>query len=156
MTWAGHEYLMIYKHAQNKCFLLKSGGLALWMTKNIHNILKEQEIKFEKNDIAVLYTDWITESINQNKKDWNEQMFWEQRLKEAIEKAPNLPWTTIKSARSVFNNITIELSKFMWYKHVQLDDITLIVLHYKAEQEFNNDVDEDIKKDFITEWNWNK
>jgi len=27
------------------------------MTKDIHKILKEQEIKFEKDDIAVLYTD---------------------------------------------------------------------------------------------------
>jgi|TARA_Y100001960_G_C14202990_1_gene600529 hypothetical protein len=25
MTGAGHEYLMIYKHDQNKCFRIKSG-----------------------------------------------------------------------------------------------------------------------------------
>lgn len=156
MTWAWHEYLMIYKHSQNKCFLLKSWWLALGMTKNIHNILKEQEIKFEKDDIAVLYTDWITEWINQNKKDWNEQMFWEERLKQAIENAPNLSWTNIKSARSVFNNITIELSKFMWYKPVQLDDITLLVIHYKWEWDLKNDVEEEIIQEYITEWNWNK
>jgi serine phosphatase RsbU (regulator of sigma subunit) len=87
--------------------------MALGMTKNIHKILKEQEIKFEQHDIAVLYTDGITEAINQNKKDGNEQMFGEQRLKEAIEKAPNIPGKNCKSARSVFNNITIELSRFM-------------------------------------------
>jgi len=156
MTWAGHEYLIIYKHSQNKCFLVKSWWLALWMTKNVHRILKEQEIKFELNDIVVLYTDWITEAINRNKKDWNEQMFGEQRLKEAIEKAPVLPWTNIKTARSVFNNITIELSKFMWYKHKQLDDITLIVIHYRWWQEIKNDVPEEIPETFITEWNWDK
>jgi len=43
--------------------------MALGMTKDISKILKEQEIKFEKNDIIVLYSDGITESINQNKKD---------------------------------------------------------------------------------------
>lgn len=154
MTWAGHEYLIIYKSNLDKCFLLKSGWLALWMTKDIHKILKEKEIKFEKDDIAVLYTDWITESINQNKKDWNEVMFGEQRIIEAIQKAPKTIWQNKKTARSVFNNITIELSKFMWYKHKQLDDITLVVVHYKWEEKIINDFSEDIPEDFITEWNW--
>lgn len=156
MTWAWHEYLMVYKQAQKKCFLVKSWWLALGMTKNVHKILKEQEIKFEKNDIAVLYTDGITEAINQNIKDGNEQMFWETRLKESIEKAPNLPGTDIKTARSVFNNITIDLSKFMWYKHVQLDDVTLVVIHYKWDQIIENDIPAEIPKDFITERDWNK
>lgn len=155
MTGAGHEYLIIYKNSQKKCFLVKSGWLALGMTKNVHKILKEQEIKFEKDDIAILYTDGITEAINQNKKDGNEQMFGEQRLKEAVEKAPNLPGQERKSARSVFNNITIELSKFMGYKHVQLDDITLVVMHYRWEKVVVDDFSENIGKDFLAEWYWN-
>ena len=154
MTGAWHEYLMIYKNELKKCFLVKSGWTALWMTKNIHKMLKEQEIKFEKHDIAVLYTDGITEAINQNKKDGNEQMFGEARLQKAIENAPQIPGTNHKSARSVFNNITIELSKFMWYKHVQLDDVTLVVVHYKWEENIQNDVNEEIPWEFITEWNW--
>lgn len=155
MTWAGHEYLIIYKNSQKKCYLVKSGWLALGMTKNVHKILKEQEIKFELDDIAVLYTDGITEAINQNRKDGNEQMFGEQRLKEAIEKAPDLAGQNRKSARSIFNNITIELSKFMGYKHVQLDDITLVVMHYRGDSVVKNDVPETIARDFITERDWN-
>jgi serine phosphatase RsbU (regulator of sigma subunit) len=155
MTWAGHEYLIVYKHNLNKCFKIKSWWLALGMTKNVHKILKEQEIRFELNDIVVLYTDWITECINQNKKDWNEVMFWEQRLIDAIEKSPTIPWAWIKTARWVFNNITIELSKFLWYKHRQYDDITLVVIHYNWGKSIVNDFSEDISKDFITEWNWN-
>jgi hypothetical protein len=42
-----------------------------------------------------------------------EEMFGEDRLVEAIEKAPNVPNKKYKSSRSIFNNITIELSKFM-------------------------------------------
>jgi serine phosphatase RsbU (regulator of sigma subunit) len=154
MSWAGHEYLIVYKHELKKCFLVKSGGLALWMTKDVHKILKEQEIKFEKNDIAVLYTDWITESINQNKKDWNEQMFGEKRIIEAIEKSPEISWKWIKTARWVFNNISIELSRFMWYKHKQLDDITLVVLHYRWNDIIENDFEEELSEEFITEWYW--
>lgn len=155
MTWAWHEYLMIYKHSKKKCFRVKSGWMALWMTKNIHKILKEQEIKFEEDDIIVLYTDWITEAINRPQKDWKEEMFLEQRLVEAIENSPETKEFWIKTARSVFNNITIELSKFMWYKYVKFDDITLAVVHYRWDKNIKDDFPEEISEDFITEWNWN-
>lgn len=155
MTGAGHEYLIIYKHKQGKTFRIKSGWVALWMIKDISKLLKEQEIKFEENDIIVLYSDWITEAINKSKKDWTEEMFLESRLEKSINNAPNVNNTDYKSARSVFNNITIDLSKFMWYKHVQLDDVTLAVIHYKwTDYEKNNDFPEKISNDFITEWNW--
>jgi len=38
---------------------------------------------------------------------------------------------------------------------VQLDDVTLAVIHYKPE-DFDESIDfpEEIKKDYITEWNW--
>jgi hypothetical protein len=82
-------------------------------------------------------------------------MFWEERLIGSINQAPNLDNQKYKSARSVFNNITIDLSQFMWYKHVQLDDITLAVLHYKGEDfDITSDFSDEIKEDFITEWTW--
>lgn len=157
MTWAWHEYLMIYKHKSGKTFRIKSGWVALWMIKDISKVTKEQEIKFEENDIIVLYSDWITEAINQSEKNWEEEMFGEDRLENAINTAPNIKNQKYKSARSVFNNITIELSKFMWYKHVQLDDVTLWVIHYKWDT-FNSEENysEEIKEDYITEWNWEK
>ncbi len=155
MTGAWHEYLMIYKHKQNKTFKIKSWWVALWMVKDISKIVKEQEIQFEENDIIVLYSDWITEAINKPKKDWSEQMFTENRLEESINNAPNVNRKNYKSARSVFNNITIDLSKFMWYKHTQLDDITLAVIHYKwNDYDKNVDFPEEISEDYITEWNW--
>jgi len=155
MTWAWHEYLMIYKQRQKKTYRIKSWWVALWMIKNITKLLKEQEIKFEKWDLLILYSDWITEAINKPKRDWNEIIFWEDRLEEAINTSPNMPWKNYKSARSIFNNISISLSKFMWYKHVQLDDVTLAVVHYKQD-DYNKDEDfpEEIKDEFITERKW--
>ena len=153
-TWAWHEYLMIYKHKQKKCFKVKSGWIALWMIKDSSKVIKEKRINFEPHDIIVLYSDWITEAINKPKRDWTEIMFWEDRLVEAIEKAPNLKWENFKTAWSVFNNITISLSKFMWYNHIQLDDITLVVVEYKWSNNYK-DYSTEIPKEFITEWNWN-
>lgn len=155
MTWAWHEYLMVYKQETKKCYKVKSGWLALWMIKDISKLLKEKEILFKPWDIAVLYSDWITEAINRSKRDWTEQMFWEDRLVKTIENSPNVKWKNYKSARSVYNNITITLSKFMWYKPLQLDDITLAIVQYKPEDYIEeNDFNEIISDDLITEWNW--
>jgi len=40
--------------------------VALGMAKNIHKIIKEREIAFEPNDVIILYSDGITEAINQS------------------------------------------------------------------------------------------
>jgi phosphoserine phosphatase RsbU/P len=155
MTGAGHEYLMIYKHAQKKCFQIKSGGVALGMIKDATKLLKEREISFEPNDVIVLYSDGITEAINQNKKDGNERMFGEELLVKAIEEAPNMQ--NLKTARSIFRNISISLSQFMGYQHVQLDDITLVTIQYiSPEYKREADCSEEMGDDFVTEWKWEK
>lgn len=155
MTWAWHEYLMIYKQKLKKTFKIKSGWVALWMVKDISKILKEVEIKIDRWDIIVLYSDWVTEAINKPTKDWKEILFWEDRLMEAIQSAPEVPWEWYKTSISVYKNISIALSRFMWYKHTQLDDITLWVIQYKPE---NYNPEKDFKKEiddqFITEWKW--
>jgi hypothetical protein len=82
-------------------------------------------------------------------------MFWEDRLIQAIEESPNVEWKDYKSAKSVFKNITIELSKFMWYKYDQLDDITLVVAQYKPnDYDITKDFSEHISDELVTEWNW--
>jgi len=155
MTWAWHEYLMIYKQSTKKCYKVKSWGVALWMIKDISKIIKEKWIQFDVWDIIVLYTDWITEAINKPKRDWTESMFWEDRLISAIEKAPNMKGKTYKSANSIYNNITIMLSQFMWYKPIQLDDVTLAVVQYKTEDyNIEDDYNTTLPPDVITEWNW--
>lgn len=101
------------------------------MIKDIGKLIKEQEIKFEKNDIIILYSDGVTESINRPTKDGTQERFGEDKLLAAIESAPNVISKEYKNASNVFNNITIELSKFMGYKHTQFDDVTLAVIHYR-------------------------
>ena len=155
MTWAGHEYLMIYKHKQQKCFSIKSGWVAIWMVKDIHKLIKEQEIAFDENDVIILYSDGITEAINKSQRDGTEQMFWEEKLIKAIEDAPEIWW--IKTAKSIFKNISIQLSKFMWYKFVQLDDITLATIQYKSEKYIPEmDTSEKLEDELVTEWNWDR
>lgn len=155
MTWAGHEYLMIYKQRLWKCFRVKSWWVALGMIKNIHKLVKEQQIQFEPEDVLVLYSDGITEAINRPSKDGSEEMYGEDRLQAAIESAPNVEGKKYKSARWIFNHLTIEQSRFMWYKHAQYDDITLCTVQYKSEDYHpENDISLEISPDMITEWKW--
>lgn len=155
MTGAGHEYLMIYKHKSQKCHQIKSGGVALGMTKNIYKILKEREISFEPNDVIILYSDGVTEAINRPTKDGSHEMFGEQLLMRAIEEAPSLGTNKIKTAKSIFKNVTISLSKFMGYKHVQLDDVTLVTIQYNSSEfKSEDDCSLDIPEELITEWSW--
>ena len=81
-------------------------------------------------------------------------MFWEERLVEAVEKTPDVYWAEHKSASLVFNNITIALSQFMWYNHVQLDDITLVVMHYNKNK--NSLKEQKLDDSLLTERNWLK
>lgn len=159
MTWAGHEYLIIYKASQDKCFKIKSWWIALWMAKNIHKLIKEQEIKFEEDDILILYSDWITEAKTRLSQKWNEwKMFGEDMLVSAINNAPKInTWTkNIKTAKSVFNNISSKLSIFIGYNHIQFDDITLLVAHYKWDNVINDNspLPEAIDWTVMAEWTW--
>lgn len=153
MTGAGHEYLLVYKKSKNAVFKIKSGGVALGMTRDISKILKEVQVSFEPGDCLVMYTDGITEARNGPKE--SNLMFGIDRLMEVIQN------TGEKTARTIFQNITIELSKFMGYGHRQFDDITLIVVHYRQEEsplvtgEITTSPDQiHIPNEFITEWNW--
>jgi hypothetical protein len=43
----------------------------------------------------------------------------------------------------------------MWYKHAQLDDVTLATIHYKWEDfDIANDFDEEIWDEYLTERKW--
>jgi len=43
----------------------------------------------------------------------------------------------------------------MGYKHIQLDDITLVVAHYRGEAyNIEEDKEQNIPEDLITEWHW--
>lgn len=45
----------------------------------------------------------------------------------------------------------------MGYQHTQLDDITLVVAHYRGDTySIEEDKDNPIQEGFITEWKWNK
>ncbi len=121
-TGAGHEHLLVYKAKTNKVYKIKSGGVALGMIRDSSKLLKEQEIKFEKDDVIILYTDGITEA--RYRSEQNGILFGIDRIVESVMKIE------VKTAENIFRQLTIDLSSFMGYRHKQYDDISLLVARY--------------------------
>lgn len=148
-TWAGHEHLLVYKAKADKVYKMKTGWIAIWMVRDSSKILKEQQVAFEPNDVIVLYTDGITEA--RYRSEQNGILFGVDRIVESIMKCDQ------KSSVNIFQQITIDLSAFMGYKHKQYDDVTLSVVKYLPTLEkwvTHGDIANSIDVAHITEWNW--
>lgn len=146
-TGAGHEFILVYSKRENKVFKIKSWWVALGMMRDASKIYKEQRIRFEPEDIILLYTDGITEARYLSEQNW--LLFGIDRIVESIMK------TEVKTAENIFCQITIDLSAYMGYKHKQYDDITLLVARYTWWSGVtNNTLPDTINTTNITEWNW--
>ena len=59
--------------------------------------------------------------------------------------------------KTVFRQLTIDLSAFMGYNHIQYDDITLAVVGFSADSNeavIQTNISQKIDPSSITEWNW--
>ncbi len=94
--------------------MLEAKGIALGVMQDIE--LEEKEISLGEGDIVILYTDEVTESIN-NK----EEQFGQRRLIQVIEEGRNLP------AQELIERIQQEVTAFS-EGQPQFDDFTLMIL----------------------------
>jgi len=113
-TNAGHNLPLLIKRANGEVTRLEGRGIALGVAPNIE--LEEKEILLEKGDITVVYTDGVTEAINEQ----NEE-FGEERLIKIITENYDLP------AQKLIEQIQQKIVTFS-SNQPQFDDLTLIVL----------------------------
>lgn len=150
-TGAGHEFLLVYKAKEQQIFKVKTGWVALGMMKNISKALKEQQIPFERWDLIILYTDWITEA--RYRSEQNGMLFWVDRITASVMSLAS----SNRNPENVFRKLTLDLSAFMWYRYIQYDDITFAVIGFTPEWEESvimTDIASRIDQTSITEWNW--
>jgi len=112
-TNAGHNppYLL---HRDGSLRTLTEGGLILGMMENV--IYGEQRIQLAPGDLIVMFTDGVTEVINQR-----EEEFGEERLVRIIRENRSA------EAKQLINKINDALRRFTGGVH-QNDDITLVVM----------------------------
>ncbi len=111
---AGHNFPLMLRENGNVLIMLEAKGIALGIMPSIE--LEEKEIILRQGDIVVLYTDGVTEAINDK-----EEQFGVQRLVSTIEENRNL------SASELIKQIQQAVTEFS-QGQPQFDDLTLMIL----------------------------
>jgi serine phosphatase RsbU (regulator of sigma subunit) len=114
---AGHNPPIMLGRGGNEIILLKARGIAIGVISDLG--LEEKEIKLDRGDVVVLYTDGVTEAIN-----GREEQFGQDRVIAVAEKYRHL------SASEIMQHIKTEVVEFS-AGQPQFDDITLLVLKVK-------------------------
>lgn len=111
---AGHNPPIIYHPKTGTFFELPLTGIAVGVMPDAE--YEQKEIELHSGDIIVLYTDGVTEAINEQN-----EMFGEMRLKNIIEN------NTLNSVEQIISTIIDEVNVFAG-NQPQFDDITLMVI----------------------------
>ena len=115
---AGHNPAVLYKEKKGEAQLLPSGGVPLGMTgsESFDPLIELRTLQLEKGDVVLLYTDGVTEVMNSQQEE-----FQEERLIAAVKKYAS------GSPDDLINGIVKEVSKFT-ASMPQEDDITMLAL----------------------------
>ena len=111
---AGHNPPLLLKGASSDVVLLKAKGIALGVTEDVN--LQSVRVDLRPGDVLVLYTDGVTEAINDR-----EEEFGEERLLAVITENRVLP------AEVILEKILAAITAFAGDRP-QHDDITCMVL----------------------------
>ncbi len=112
---AGHNPPILLREGLDEPEELEEGGLILGAMPTMAPY-EEQKITLSSNDLLVLYTDGVTEAMNEDETE----EFGEERLLDCIKS------NRAKSAEEIQQTIIDEVQTFS--HDVQYDDITLIVI----------------------------
>lgn len=111
---AGHNPMIVYRAGTDSIELHIVKGVAIGFIRNYS--YRQSELKLEKGDIVVLYTDGITEAENSNK-----ELFGMERLKEIVYK------NRYENAETIKQNLLSVLDDFTGDQE-QADDLTFVIL----------------------------
>ena len=119
---AGHEHILILRHQDQELEVIQSGGLMLGMIPDIDRFLEDKDIILAPEDKILLYTDGVTEALNQG-----QERYGLDRLKECFQKHSGSP------AQELMELIRDEVYAFIGATP-QYDDITLVVMEAKLNE----------------------
>jgi serine phosphatase RsbU (regulator of sigma subunit) len=116
---AGHEHLIIYRGADQRCEAIRAGGIALSLMRDAESRFHEREIRLDPGDAILLYTDGITEARNRTG-----EVFQLDNLVRIAEKYGHL------GAKEILEATLIEVKNFIGEAE-QHDDITIVTIKRK-------------------------
>jgi len=117
---AGHNPMILYRDEVKSVSFLNPGGIAVGIDlgdpEEFNKRIISEKLKLKKGDILFIYTDGITEAMNEKR-----EQFGETRLIDFIKKYHHLPASDFKM------KLNDEISAFT-KGYPQTDDITFVVL----------------------------
>jgi serine phosphatase RsbU (regulator of sigma subunit)/anti-sigma regulatory factor (Ser/Thr protein kinase) len=117
---AGHNPMILYRDEGKSVSFLNPGGIAVGIDlgdpEEFNKRIISEKLKLKKGDILFIYTDGITEAMNEKR-----EQFGETRLIDFIKKYHHLPASDFKM------KLNDEISAFT-KGYPQTDDITFVVL----------------------------
>ncbi len=117
---AGHDPLILYRAKEDKVYYIKPKGFPLGISLPDEGLFKkvmtEENIKLQKDDFLLIYTDGITEAMNGKRELWGEK-----RFVEFIRANGKL------TPREFIDKFDMELKEFT-QGYPQNDDITIVAI----------------------------
>jgi phosphoserine phosphatase RsbU/P len=122
ITFAGHHQdLLIYRFAQGRVCAVPTRGTWLGITDRIESFVDVDTVEVCDNDVILLFSDGVTEAVNENG-----DMFGQERLQEALQKYADDP------VEKMLENILRDIRTF---QADQEDDITLVLMKKHPKRE---------------------
>lgn len=118
---AGHLPMLYFDAGNQKLTEIKLPGMAFGMVDDLVPHLKEQEIKLQKDDVVVLYSDGIPDAQNMNNEPYGVA-----RLKRIVQEVSNNHHT----AEGIKDAILADVMAYIGARE-HLDDITVVVMKKK-------------------------
>ncbi len=115
-TNANHPYPLVYRKSEDKFYELETEGFFIGVFPDME--FEEKEFLIEPKDRLILYTDGITEAMNENK-----VQFGIKKLKQIIREEAN---------SSIYDTISIVKNAVKRYTNNKIkDDLTLIIIEFE-------------------------
>jgi len=119
MLYAGaHEDMLLYRARSNQVEVVPTPGTWIAAVRNIDAGTVDNELRLEPNDLLLLYTDGVTEAMNEQ-----QQPFGLDALRRELEGVAS------RSVEEIKDHL---LATVRHYVTRQQDDITLLVLRYRG------------------------
>ncbi|PJE01704.1 MAG: serine/threonine protein phosphatase [Leptospira sp.] len=115
---AGHGNIAIYRKASNSLELIETKGIVLGIESNINRWSNSGSFTLDKGDVMLLYTDGVTEAMNENGVSFDDPRLFESFVKHAARAL---------DSNQLLNEIYKDLEAFVGGRE-QHDDITMIAL----------------------------
>lgn len=118
---AGHNPVLFFKHSEKKLYEFRPEGLAIGMVDEelFGKKIREEIIQLETNDILILFTDGVVESLSASKK-----LYGDKRLHNIIQRNYKV------SPSALLKKIEDDLAEFA-NESDQHDDLTMIIIKKK-------------------------